>query len=474
MKKTILIILLLVSPLCLMANVPLAVSIGGPKKISTGSSKVPYTCDVQGNLNGTILSYCWTCMGENGEDYSDLFDGGTTNTYRIYINDAPTNFWLDVYMYYRSNTDSNEYVLSTGERIQVMKPVFNIERQAGLNGGNPNEFTNIPMHFNIDDDDSSSEPGSLVNCGEDYLQTSYIASNKEDDMLFFKVSTTEPGLEIKYGRMKVVVSENAKIWKSKNKGINNLLLSPNSTTEVDGSTSEGRSLMTSLLKGKVYLEGVGLGDIAINIKYNNEEVANMPYKSYAPVAGRIPAREERQWCKNYFPNMDGCEFSIKSDYAERDCPYYNCIAYAILPNMSSNPSLRFWVQDFFRSNGWQYSAHTNLMTSFTYALYTHGGVRYTSVDLFGNQNFALDNIDLANFFAFFRCVEVYYYNSADFFYFSEYHAALKATLNEKMGFYHPNDVVVSKCGGGPIIIHYASAVVDEYGFITKWFMYDPI
>jgi hypothetical protein len=66
MKKTILIILLLVSPLCLMANVPLAVSIGGPKKISTGSSKVPYTCDVQGNLNGTILSYCWTCMGENG------------------------------------------------------------------------------------------------------------------------------------------------------------------------------------------------------------------------------------------------------------------------------------------------------------------------------------------------------------------------------------------------------------------------
>ncbi|MGX8717269.1 MAG: hypothetical protein ACSW8C_04775, partial [bacterium] len=155
-------------------------------------------------------------MGEDGEDYSDLFDGGTTNTYRIYINDAPTNFWLDVYMYYRSNTDSNEYVLSTGERIQVMKPVFNIERQAGLNGGNPNELTSIPMHFNIDDDDSSSEPGSLVNCGEDYLQTSYIDSNKENDMLFFKISTTEPGLEIKYGRMKVVVSENAKIWKNKN------------------------------------------------------------------------------------------------------------------------------------------------------------------------------------------------------------------------------------------------------------------
>ena len=474
MKKVLLIVIvMLVAPLCLQANVPLAVHINGPKKLATGSSKVPYTCDVQGNLNGTILSYCWSCTGEDGEDYSDLFDGGT-NTYKIFITDAPTNFWLDVYMYYRSNTDSNEYILATGERIQVMEPVFNIQREAGLNGGSPNEFTNIPIHFNIDDDDESSEPFSQVNCGEDYLQTSYRVNDREDDMLYFKISTNEPGLEIKYGRMKVVVSQNAKIWKNKNKGLNNILFSPNSTTEVDGSTSDGRNLMTSLLKGKVYLEGVGFGDIRINIKYNDKEIADMPYRAYAPVAGRIPSREERQWCKTNFPYMDGCEYKIKSSYNERVCKTYNCIAYCISPDMAINPASRCVFYDFFSSIGWQYSAHTNLMSCFTHALYIHNGIKYSSVDLFGNQNHILDNIDLAYFFAFYHYTDLCSFNSAVFYYFSEFHGALRASLNDKMGFFNPDDVVVSKCGEGPIVIHYASSVVEPYGIITKWFTYDPI
>lgn len=472
MKKTILIVLLLLSPLCLMANVPLAVSIGGPKKLSTGSLKVPYTCDVQGNLNGTIISYCWTCMGENGEDYSDLFDGGTTNTYRIYINDAPTNFWLDVYMYYRSNTDSNEYVLSTGERIQVMEPDFNVERESGLNGGTPTPSSTISMHFNIDDDDFSSVSGSLINCGQDYLQTSYVVNNKEDDMPYIKITTTEPGLEIKYGRIKVVVSDNAKVWKTKNKGSNNLLFDESSTTEVNGTTSDGRALISAILKGKVYVEGVGLGNISISVNYNDKIVANMPYQAFAPVAGRIPTREERIWCETAFPNMDGCEFSIKSDYTELYCPNYNCIAYSVLPNMSSNPSLRFWATDFFRSSGWEYSAHTNLMTCFTYAFYTHGGVKYTSVDLFGNQNRILEYVDIINFFSFYRYIQTYSYE--DIYYFSAFHAARRATSSERLGFYDRDYIVVSKCGPGPIIIHYAASVIDEYGHIIIKFRYDPI
>ena len=464
---------MLVAPLCLQANVPLAVQINGPKKLATGSSKVPYTCDVQGKFNGTILSYCWSCTGEGGEDYSDLFDGGT-NTYEIFITDAPTNFWLDVQVRYRSNTNSNEYILATEAKIRVMKPSFNIVREAGLNGGNPTGSTSISMHMNIDDDDHSAESCSLIYRGQDYLQNFYEENDCEDDMLYFKITTSVPGLEVKYGKLKVIVSQYAKIWKSPNKGNNALLFDSNTTTEVDGSNLDGSVMISSFLKKEVYVEGVGLGNINITVEYNDNEIANMPYNTFAPALSRIPVKEEREWCESSFPDIDGCEFGMKSDFTEMYCPTYNCIAYCVLPNMSSNPSSRFWVEDFFPNYDWFAIAHSCLIYSYISDFYIYDDVKYTSMDLFGNQNQSFEYIDRSNFFTFYHCLQSYFYLAADFYYFGNYHGAKKANLNEKLGFYNINDVVVSKCGEGSIMVHYASSVANVYGLIIDMYIYDPL
>jgi hypothetical protein len=468
MKKVLLIVIvMLVAPLCLQANVPLAVHINGPKKLATGSSKVPYTCDVQGNLNGTILSYCWSCTGEDGEDYSDLFDGGT-NTYKIFITDAPTNFWLDVYMYYRSNTDSNEYILATEERIQVMEPVFNIQREAGLNGGSPNSSTLIHMFFNIDDDDYSAGFDEY-DCGSDYLQTSYFEGDTEDDMLYFKISTAEPGLDVSYGKLYVVVGEGLKVWKDQHKGSSSLLFDYG-TTSLDGSINQDNIIISHVMSKKCYVEGVDICNTSILIKYNNKEIYLLPYQTHACTAGRQPNLIEREDLKDAFPLLKDCDWSI---FRNADI-YYNCIAYALQPSIYSS-SRKYWVYDTFHSNiAWQLNAHNYLTNSYEYRFYNHCGVNYTSMDLWNNQNMKFSNGDKTQFYRAHYYEDTLSYSDAIILFYNGFHAARKATSSQKINIYNNSDMAVSKCGTLHVLIHHSDQLANTNGYQNIINMYKSI
>ena len=468
MKKTILIILLLVSPLCLMANVPLAVSIGGPKKISTGSSKVPYTCDVQGNLNGTILSYCWTCMGENGEDYSDLFDGGTTNTYRIYINDAPTNFWLDVYMYYRSNTDSNIYVLATEDQVRVMEPVFNIERQAGLNGGTPNSSTLIHMYFNTDDDDKSGiENTDIIDYGEDFLQDIYDNSTNDDEMLYLRFSTTEPGLEIRYGQLEVSVGEGLRVWKNNSKNNNALLFEKDCTTIANGSTASGQEIINEFISDRIYVEGVDRNQSSISVKFNNKNICLLRYQAHAPTVSRLPKPSERDYFEIKIPNLPDCDWRVVLEKDKK----YNCIAYAVQPSVATSGNKFFVIKNFDANDPLQVVAHNYLIGKPVGTYYTFGNVRYTSMDVHGNADMVFQTGDITSFFT------KYGYTTdttnPQVFYYNNYHAARQASTAQRAGFYNNYDIVVSKCGEYIGIVHRATDVISRYGQITYQFVPVP-
>ena len=459
MKKVLLIvIIMLVAPLCLQANVPLAVQINGPKKLATGSSKVPYTCDVQGNFNGTILSYCWSCTGEGGEDYSDLFDGGT-NTYKIFITDAPTNFWLDVQVRYRSNTNSNEYILATEAKIRVMKPSFNIVREAGLNGGTPDHNTLIHMYFNTDDDDRSSTSTTF---GEDYLQNSYLNNKADDEMLSFRVSVVEPGLVVKYGKLEVSLGNGLRIWKNNKKTFDSLLFEKSMTTIADGATSNGRNIIDYFMSYEVFVEAVERNLSAVYIKYNDEDVALLRYQAHAPIYGRLPYKSERNLIESHFTSINGCDWKVVLE----ENFTYNCIAYAVNPSVVSG--VKFWVISHFDSSEpWQILAHNYLLGKPVGTYYYYGGRNYTSMDIHGNTNMTFQTSDVIKFF------QKRGYSSALYspliYYYGNYHAARRASSSQTDGFYDPYDIFISKCGRGIGIIHRADDITSYYGSIDLMF-----
>lgn len=330
------------------------------------------------------------------------------------------------------------------------------------------------VHWNIDDDDKSvSNPtNNAKHPGEDCSQNSV---NAEDELKSLSISIQPANLNV--STVKLTIGDEAKLWKTSNKGLSNLLVG-NKSRSWNLSDVAQKNEFSSLSQG-IFVEGVASGSSDFSLEYtlqdgSNIELDKVKYNFIAANCGRQPnyLRNDvfihydppsysssnttldyvyEKDITNMFPNLKNCEWSI----LHLPDGKFNCVAHSVGWNDR-------WVID-------------TGPTTFINTIDNDGGSGGAiSIDFsYGNNDGKRDDTEIHKFFKDVANVTNYVAtdeSQAKIIYYSGFHAAKRHTCqcgNPKWYMFE------SKCGNVWIIEHRANQVCgntpNSYGTIKFYY-----
>jgi len=431
--------------------------VGDAFRVAVGKSNVTYyvsfSCD--GNIGG---SYFY--IEDDGEPIyiSDVY----TPINIIKVPTTQEEFRINAGIYYTKEVNGNlePHFMSITKDILIREPIISAERR-----GIDRSYTadsEVPIHWNIDDDDNSGVDFTSV--GADYLQTNAI-DKIDDDLLYVEAKIRNTELDTSDCNFKIQVPSSLRIWKDQKK--EHFWSKGGNTIEfINCNISEW--IYKNVRDTNFFVEWSGNLDetrfARIKFYCNDVEFGAFEYKGYAATAGRQPFPSEREDFEEMC-NLVGCQWCIE-DGLQGFPVDINSISETVDPNFNV------------------YGEHFVVTASeplapniYTLVPYTYNGYpcKCISMDSFWNMDLIFDIDDDAD--AFFQSLiwpqhflknDSVYLTQTEVLYYTGPFAARAATYAERLYCYGSWAMFKSRFFGQPKLLHRANQLEQNRLILHKY------
>ncbi|MBP5627226.1 hypothetical protein J6X96_03555 [bacterium] len=314
-----------------------SIDIEGPNEVTVNSSKI-YNAIHHGTKD--TPSFTWRYHGQTRSGESTEIHFVTNGTVRL---ECTMSYKDDNNEDQSLSDDMDIHVLPQVE-LSAMRADYKNYTNAIISGTN-----DIYIHFNIDDDDKSYNNEDKR--GTDCKQIEFANGGLDDDLCKIELSlgaNIDPE-KITNGTLIFETSEGLRLWKSTYR--TQFILEQNQTTGLSFSDPEGKAEIIRILRDGFYVEGVLPGQHCLTIRLADKELI-LPYVCCS--VGGIndqPIGSLRASYKTDYPDLIDCEWCVKEITNNSHPQKFNCIAYAVDPNLVvfNKPNLinsfngAFWV-----------------------------------------------------------------------------------------------------------------------------------